>query len=346
MKYFDIAIKQMKDNDIIKLKPLNIFMFSLLNLKFFIYILFFTSCVNGNSKKTFISSNEKFYKIENINENDIISDIIEIYDTNSMVFVKGGKFNFGSNTGLEREKPEREVIIQSFLIDKNLVTVEDFRSFVNASNYITEAEIFGNAIVYNDSIDTWQLVDGANWEFPLGKFEKSALPNHPVTQVSWNDALAYCKFCEKTLPSEVQWEFAASERGNKKHQLFYWGNDLIVNNRYMCNTWNSGYPNTIGFQDGFKYTSPIGHFEANSLGIFDMAGNVWEWCYNTHLPYEGNPQIFSTELEGKAQRGGSFLCNPNYCYGFRLSARSATSPESSLFHVGFRCVKNINNQRK
>ena len=111
----------------------------------------------------------------------------------------------------------------------------------------------------------------------------------------------------------------------------------------MCNTWTSGYPNTIGFQDGFKYTSPISYFDANSLGIFDMAGNVWEWCYNLHLPYEGNPQIFSTELEGKAQRGGSFLCNPNYCYGFRLSARSATSPESSLFHVGFRCVKNIKN---
>ena len=260
-----------------------------------------------------------------------------------MIFVKGGKFNFGSDTGLEREKPEREVIIQSFLIDKNLVTVEDFRSFVSSSNYTTEAEIFGNAIVYDDSINTWQLVDGANWELPLGKFKSIASNNHPVTQVSWNDALAYCKFCDKTLPSEVQWEYAASERGQKKNQLFYWGNDIVANNKYMCNTWNSGYPNTIGFQDGFKYTSPISHFEANSLGIFDMAGNVWEWCYNWHLPYEGSTQIFPAELQGKAQRGGSFLCNSNYCHGFRLSARSATSPESSLFHVGFRCVKNITN---
>jgi sulfatase modifying factor 1 len=260
-----------------------------------------------------------------------------------MIFVKGGKFNFGSDTGLEREKPEREVIIQSFLIDKNLVTVEDFRSFINLSNYTTEAEIFGNAIVYDDSINTWQLVDGANWEYPLGKFKTIASYNHPVTQVSWNDALAYCKCYDKTLPSEVQWEYAASERGQKKNQLFYWGNNLLVNNKYMCNTWSSGYPNKIGLQDGFKYTSPISHFEANSLGIFDMAGNVWEWCYNWYLPYEGNPQIFPAELEGKAQRGGSFLCNPNYCHGFRLSARSATSPESSLFHVGFRCVKNITN---
>ena len=258
-----------------------------------------------------------------------------------MIFVKGGKFKFGSNTGLEREKPEREVIIQSFLIDKNLITVKDFRIFVDSSNYITEAEKFGNGIVYDDSIKNWQLVDGANWEYPLGNIKTIASNNHPVTQVSWNDALAYCKYYEKTLPSEVQWEYAASERGEKKNQLFYWGNDLMINNVHMCNTWASDYPYKIGFQDGFKYTSPIGHFKANSLGIFDMAGNVWEWCYNWHLPYEGNSQIFPDELKGKAQRGGSFLCNPKYCHGFRLSARSASSPESSLFHVGFRCAKNI-----
>ena len=311
-------------------------------LKLLIFIIIFSSCLNLNDEKM-ISSDEKFYIVENINENDVTEEITEKYDANKMVFIKGGKFNFGSDTGLEREKPEREVIIQSFFIDKNLVTVEDFRRFVNESNYITEAEVFGNAIVFDDSINTWQLIDGANWEYPLGKLKTVALDNHPVTQVSWNDALAYCNFCDKTLPNEVQWEYAASERGQKKNQLFYWGNDLIINNQYMCNTWASGYPNTIGFQDGFKYTSPIAYYPANSLGIYDMAGNVWEWCYNWHLPYEGNSQVFPDELQGKAQRGGSFLCNPNYCHGFRLSARSATSPESSLFHVGFRCVKNITN---
>ena len=311
-------------------------------LKLLICILVFSSCLSVDDKKI-ISSDEKFYIVENINENDVVEEITEKYDANKMVFIKGGRFNFGSDTGLEREKPEREVIIQSFLIDKNLVTVEDFRNFVNESNYITEAEVFGNAIVFDDSINTWQLIDGANWEHPLGKLKPIALDNHPVTQVSWNDALAYCSFCDKTLPNEVQWEYAASERGQKKNQLFYWGNDLLVNNNYMCNTWASGYPNTIGFQDGFKYTSPIAYYPANSLGIYDMAGNVWEWCYNWHLPYEGNSQVFPDELQGKAQRGGSFLCNPNYCHGFRLSARSATSPESSLFHVGFRCVKNITN---
>ena len=317
-------------------------MFSYSKLKLLICMLILSSCLSVDDKKI-ISSDEKFYIIENINENDVVEEITEKYDANKMVFIKGGKFNFGSNTGLEREKPEREVVIQSFLIDKNLVTVQDFRSFVNESNYITEAETFGNAIVYDDSVGSWQLVDGANWQYPLGKNKTVALNNHPVTQVSWNDALAYCKFCDKTLPSEVQWEYAASERGQKKNQLFYWGNDLIVNNQYMCNTWASGYPNAIGFQDDFKYTSPIAYYPANSLGIYDMAGNVWEWCYNWHLPYEGNSQVFPDELQGKAQRGGSFLCIPNYCHGFRLSARSATSPESSLFHVGFRCVKNITN---
>ena len=248
-------------------------MFTFSKLKFVIIIIFFSSCVNIAKKKSSNFTNENFYIVENINENNIISDITEIYDTNKMVFVKGGKFNFGSNIGLEREKPEREVIIQSFLIDKNLVTVKDFRTFVNDNNYITEAENFGNGIVYNDSTDIWQLVDGANWEFPFGKLESIALDDHPVTQVSWNDALAYCKCYNKTLPSEVQWEYAASERGQKKNQLFYWGNDLVVNNNYMCNTWATGYPNTIGYEDGFKYTSPeVAHEDLNvfynSINLF------------------------------------------------------------------------------
>ena len=195
-------------------------MFSFTNFNIFIYIFIFSSCVNFTSNKTDITTKEKFYKIENINVNDVISEVIEVYDTNKMVFVKGGKFNFGSNTGLDREKPEHEVIIQSFLMDKNLVTVENFRSFVNESNYVTEAEMYGNGIVYDDSLNTWQLVDGANWEFPLGSHKKTASDNHPVTQVSWNDACAYCKFYNKKLPSEVQWEYAASERGQKKNQLF------------------------------------------------------------------------------------------------------------------------------
>ena len=299
------------------------------------------SCVNSDEKKTTISSNEKFYKIESIEEVDIVSETIDLYDSSKMIFIKGGKFIFGNDKGLERERPEQEVIVQSFLIDKNLVTVNDFRNFITSTNYKSEAEKFGNAIVFIDSINTWQLINGATWEYPLGNSNPIAFDNHPVTQVSWNDALAYCEFCDKTLPTEVQWEYAASERGQKKNQLFYWGNDLVINNKYMCNTWASGYPNSIGFQDGFKYTSPVGYYGANSLGMFDMAGNVWEWCYNWHLPYTGSNQIFPTELQGKAQRGGSFLCNPNYCHGFRLSARSATSPESSLFHVGFRCAKNI-----
>ena len=299
------------------------------------------SCVNSDEKKTTISSNEKFYKIESIEEVDIVSETIELYDSSKMIFIKGGNFIFGNDNGLERERPEQEVIVQSFLIDKNLVTVNDFRNFVTSTNYKSEAEKFGNAIVFIDSINTWQLINGATWEYPLGNSNPIAFDNHPVTQVSWNDALAYCEFCDKTLPTEVQWEYAASERGQKKNQLFYWGNELVINNKYMCNTWASGYPNSIGFQDGFKYTSPVGYYGANSLGMFDMAGNVWEWCYNWHLPYTGSNQIFPTELQGKAQRGGSFLCNPNYCHGFRLSARSATSPESSLFHVGFRCAKNI-----
>ena len=202
--------------------------------------------VDNNSN--LIYPKEKFYSIKNIKENEIIFDISDHYDSNKMIFVKGGKFIFGNNEGLEREKPEQEVIIQSFLIDKNLVSVEDFRNFINESNYITEAEKFGDAIIFDDTQNKWKLVDGAYWEYPLGVHNEIASNNHPVTQVSWNDALAYCEFYDKTLPSEVQWEYAASERGRKKNQLFYWGNELLVNNvnplSFVCVTF------TI-----FKFTS-------------------------------------------------------------------------------------------
>ena len=131
---------------------------------FSMYILILMSCGDVNKKKVSNEKNEKYYKIESIKEVDIVSEKIESYDSSKMKFIKGGKFIFGNDNGLDREKPEQEVIIQSFLIDKNLVTVEDFRDFVDESNYITEAEKFGNAIVFVDSINNWQLIDGASWE--------------------------------------------------------------------------------------------------------------------------------------------------------------------------------------
>ena len=135
---------------------------------FSVHILILMSCGDVNKKKVSNKTNEKYYKIESIKEVDIVSEKIESYDTSKMKFIKGGKFIFGNDNGLDREKPEQEVIIQSFLIDKNLVTVEDFRDFVDESNYITEAEKFGNAIVFIDSINNWQLINGASWEYPLG----------------------------------------------------------------------------------------------------------------------------------------------------------------------------------
>ena len=118
------------------------------------------------------------------------------------------------------------------------------------SNYISEAEKFGNAIVFIDSMNNWKLIDGTSWGYPLGDSNLIALDDHPVTQVSWNDALAYCEFCDKNLTYRGSMG-EASERGQKKNQLFYWGDDLVINNKYMCNTWASDYPNLIGFKDGF-----------------------------------------------------------------------------------------------
>ena len=147
------------------------------NLKIFIFLVLISSCINTTDDKVSSSINESSNIIENVNEHDIILDYKK-YDSIKMVFVPGGKFILGNNSGLEREKPEHEVVIQSFLIDKNLVTVEDFRSFGAESDYITKAEKFGDAIVYDDSLDIWQLVDGEMWEFPLGRSKQIAFNNH------------------------------------------------------------------------------------------------------------------------------------------------------------------------
>ena len=259
-----------------------------------------------------------------------------------MVYVPGGFTTIGSNDGVEWEKPVFWVKVLPFLIDKHEVTIAEFRKFIQTSRYQTEADKFGNAGVLNEKNQQWVLVDGANWEYPYGKDKPKSLDNNPVTQVSWNDAKAYAQWAGKRLPLEIEWEHAA-RNGINSNLLYSFGNELMANGKYLANTWNGTFPSFDKELDGFHYAAPVGSFTQSPLGIYDMCGNVWEWCEDWKTNYQDIlDKRVPSELKEKVQRGGSYLCEPSWCHGYRVSGRSFTSPETSLMHVGFRCAKDIN----
>lgn len=258
-----------------------------------------------------------------------------------MVWIPGGVARIGSERGFEDERPVFEVTVSGFFLDIHPVTVAQFRQFVEATGYRTDAERFGNSAVYDPLTDRWMLKTGAVWHHPLGPDGPPAEDTHPVTHVSWYDASAYCAWAGKRLPSEVEWEYAA--RGAGKHRGPYpWGDHLDVDGRPGANIWRSPTPDGDD-PDGYRLTSPVGAFGTTSLGLMDMVGNVWEWTADwyrsyseRHLPFMPGPG------SEKVQRGGSFLCHAAFCHGYRVSARSHATPESSFFHVGFRCARDSN----
>jgi sulfatase modifying factor 1 len=235
-------------------------------------------------------------------------------------------------------KAPKSVTLKPFLLDKNLVTVADFELFVKATGYKTEAETFGNAGVFDSKAKGWTLLDGADFRYPLGRSKPKAEPNHPVTQVSWNDAKAYATWKGKRLPTQWEWEFAA-KNASSTQQLYSWGDNLIVEGKYKANTWQGTFPSYNTIEDGFEYTSPVGYFGANALGLTDMGGNVWQWCDDWIAPTAREAQI--DPAMRKVTRGGSFLCDPMVCHGYTVHGRSASTPESSMVHIGFRCAKDI-----
>lgn len=263
-------------------------------------------------------------------------------DTAAMMLVPGGHTLIGSEEGLTQEQPTFWIAIKPFRIDTHPVTVAEFRQFVAASGYRTEAERFGDAGVFNEQTRQWTLVKGANWQYPRGPDQPKAPDNHPVTQVSWNDAQAYARWAGKRLPTELEWEHAA-RNGRNDRAIYPFGNELVVNNRPMANTWNGKFPEYNQNTDGFLHTSPVGHFGKTPLGLTDMSGNVWQWCDNWRFNYGDLKagQSLPTSGQEKAMRGGSFLCEPGWCHGYRVSGRSFSSPETALMHVGFRCVKDV-----
>lgn len=261
-----------------------------------------------------------------------------------MVLVQGGMVHIGADDGSEHERPTFWAKVKPFLMDIHPVTVADFRTFINATKYQTEAEKFGNGGIIDESTDKqWILKDGANWHHPMGPDFPAAPDNHPVTQVSWNDANAYAKWAGKRLPCEIEWEHAARNARNSR-DIYPWGNDIQTQGRYNANIWQGKFPEKNFNEDGFATTSPVGKFGKTPLGLTDMSGNVWEWQSNLKFNYEA---LFRTPIrEGdlsneRAERGGSFLCEPTWCHGYRVSGRSSSTSETSLFHVGFRCVKDV-----
>jgi sulfatase modifying factor 1 len=250
----------------------------------------------------------------------------------TMVYINGGTL---TTTDPVTEK-YIEIKLKPYLLDKKLVTVSDFETFVKETHYLTEAEKFGNAGVFNDRLQQWELVDGADFRYPFGRNKPKAEGNHPVTQVSWNDAAAYAQWIGKRLPTQWEWEHAA-KNGEQTRQRYTWGEDLVIAGKYKANTWQGTFPSYNSGEDGYIYTSPVGVFGANKIGLTDMGGNVWQWCQDSIEPAGRDAEI--DPATRRVIRGGSFLCDPMVCHGFRIAGRAASTPESSMLHIGFRCAK-------
>ena len=302
--------------------------------------------------------------------------------TNDMVWIPSGTFWMGSDNGQDDEKPPHQVTIDGFWMDKTEVTNEKFEEFVRATSYVTVAErkldakdfpgvdpsaLVPGSIVFSSSDEQitaedlknpamhslwWKYVPGANWRHPEGpSSDLKGREKHPVVHVCWEDAIAYCKWAGKRLPTEAEWEYAS--RGGLDRKPFVWGDDLKPNGKWNMNIWQGDFPKQNALDDGAKGTSPVGSYAPNGYGLFDMAGNVWEWCSDWYLPdYYGNspannPKGPDTSYDPnepgvmkKVTRGGSYLCADSYCAGYHPSSRMKSSPDTGLSHTGFRCVKN------
>jgi sulfatase modifying factor 1 len=234
-----------------------------------------------------------------------------------------------------RARPSFRTEVAPFFLETHPVTVAQFRSFVEATGYETQAESFGNAGVMQHG--RWRLVDGADWQHPRGPSTRKAPDDHPVTQVSWNDAQAYCEWTDRRLPTEVEWEHAARGATNDR-ALCPDGTCPRPGGEPVANVWQGRFPVENTVADGFRYTAPVETFGETKLGLTGMSGNVWEWTSSWFRPYDQRGTPFRpTKQSEKVQRGGSFQCAE--CGGYRVFSRSHATRETSLFHVGFRCAK-------
>lgn len=284
----------------------------------------------------FVSCKEAVKKVEQpvTVENTSVKNI----DTTAMAYFKGGKIIIGSDSGTINEKPAFEMEIQPFYLDKNLVTVAEFRKFIIENSYKTDADKFGDSGVYSFDKNSWELLLGANWEYPLGKDKPKVADNHPVTHVSWTDAKAYASWVGKRLPTEFEWEFAA-KNGENNANKYAWGTDLVVDGKYMANVWQGNNVLEKQVLDGFLLTSPVGFYGETKSGLTDMGGNVWQWCENYYKPYPYNASAAPEDPNVRSTRGGSFMFDEALENSFTTTFRAKNSIDTSLFNTGFRCAK-------
>ena len=345
------------------------------------------SCKNEAKEPT--KTPEKITKEETL----LVEKPSNIAIPEGMIWVKGKTFTQGAKPNdtfaMPREKPAHKVSVDGFFIDAHEVTNRDFRKFVTATDYKTIAErpidwelmkkelpagtqkphdsiLQPGSLVFNKEVNavvnmqnygqwwTWKV--GANWKQPYGKGSSiEGKDDYPVVHVAYEDALAYCKWANRRLPTEAEWEAAA--QGDQTDAVFTWGNDVDVLNT-NANTWQGTFPTENLVKDNFKYIAPVCSYPANSIGIHDMLGNVWEWTSDVYnMNYYGsldtskpivnpkgaksyyNPQNpYQVEM---IMKGGSYLCHDSYCASFRISARMSTSKDSGSDHLGFRTVATV-----
>ena len=294
-----------------------------------------------------------------------------------MVYLPSGTFWMGSDEGLANERPAHQVTIDSFWIDIYPVTNQQYLEFTRNTGYITYSEkdpdpkdfpgvpkdklVAGSAVFQSpkhkvdmsNNLNWWVYVPGANWKHPEGpNSQLEGREKYPVVHVTFQDAQAYCQWIDKELPTEAQFEYAA--RGGFDKKKYTWGDQPKHFTEPMANLWQGKFPYKNVNTDKFLSTSPVGSFHPNGYGLYDIAGNVWEWTKDWFHPtyYKNSPkknptgvkkeQSFDPTEPGlakKVTKGGSYLCSENYCTGYRPSARMATDPLSSSHHLGFRCVK-------
>ncbi len=284
--------------------------------------------------------------------------------TDGMKLIPGGEFLMGNERDYgfpaDGEGPVHAVALDSFWIDACAVTNEQFNEFVNATRYRTEAERFGWSFVFfghlsRKQLETaervfvqgsewWCRVDGATWRHPEGPGSNIKKRwQHPVVHMSWNDAQAYCTWAGKRLPTEAEWEYAA--RGRQPHpDRFPWGDELEPGGRHLMNVWQGVFPTQNTEADGHFGPAPAKSYKANTRGLYNMTGNVWEWCWDWFDPgyYRTSPSGNPTgpnHGERRVMRGGSYLCHASYCNRYRVDARSSNTPDSSTTNLGFRCVR-------
>ena len=281
--------------------------------------------------------------------------------TEGMVLLDGGEFLMGTEDDVgfpaDGEGPIRRVKVDPFYIGECSVTNMQFEQFVRATSYKTEAERFGWSFVFHlfvppkvrptvtqavAEVPWWWQVKGAYWRRPEGPGANLKRRwDHPVVHISWNDAAAYCEWAGSRLLTEAEWEFAA--RGGLEQKRYVWGDELCPDGKHMCNIWQGDFPDEDTAEDGFKGTAPAKSFPANGFGLYDVAGNVWEWTadwFNPTFHIDGPRDNPEGPPSGSSRviRGGSYLCHDSYCNRYRVAARSANTPDSSTGNMGFRCA--------